>query len=108
MVSEEIAVVGKDANDLSNKVLSEYIPHKIFMSSDMGNENLPLLAGKLSKDRTLIYLCKDYSCLKPVSGVKDLLKLINNQEQKLTDNAITIHNKTLEILPRKTTFILKK
>ncbi|HMG69089.1 MAG TPA: thioredoxin domain-containing protein, partial [Chitinophagaceae bacterium] len=67
--TDEIAVVGKDPYLLAGQVLAEYIPHKVFMKSTMSNENLPLLIGKLPKDISLIYLCRAYSCLKPVSGV---------------------------------------
>jgi uncharacterized protein YyaL (SSP411 family) len=75
--TEEIAVVGKNSFSLANRVLAEYIPHKVLMISATGNEKLPLLAGKQPSDPPLIYLCKAYSCLKPVSEVSELVKLLN-------------------------------
>jgi uncharacterized protein YyaL (SSP411 family) len=75
--TEEIAVVGKNSYNVAKKLLAEYIPHKVFVVSEMARENIPLLAGKSPNDIPLIYLCKDYSCLKPVSDPTDLLKLVN-------------------------------
>jgi hypothetical protein len=75
--TDEIAVVGNDPVGLANRVLGEYIPHKVFMFSAIGNEDLPLMRGKSMGDSSLIYLCKAYSCLKPVGRVEDLLKAVN-------------------------------
>lgn len=75
--SEEIVVFGKDATKLGYQVLAEYIPHKVFIFSAIGNKKLPLLSEKLAKDIPLIYVCHSYVCLKPVSSLTELLKLIN-------------------------------
>jgi len=47
------------------------------MISSMGNEKFPLLSGKSENTIPLIYLCKAYSCLKPVSRIDDLLELLH-------------------------------
>ncbi|HEY1871321.1 MAG TPA: AGE family epimerase/isomerase, partial [Chitinophagaceae bacterium] len=75
--SEEIVIVGKDASKLAYQVLAEYIPHKVFIFSAISNKKLPLLSEKLAKDIPLIYVCRSYVCLKPVSNLTELLKLIN-------------------------------
>ncbi|HEV8507607.1 MAG TPA: thioredoxin domain-containing protein [Chitinophagaceae bacterium] len=74
---KEIVVVGGEPSTLAAQVLAEYIPHKIFLVSKTGKEQLPLLTGKTPIDKTLIYLCREYSCLKPVTEVNQLLALIN-------------------------------
>ena len=76
--TREIAVVGEKSSSLATQVLAEYIPHKVFMASEKGSGKLPLMAGKQPTDPALIYLCKAYSCLKPVSGVSELIKLVRN------------------------------
>jgi uncharacterized protein YyaL (SSP411 family) len=76
--TREIAVVGEKSFSIVKQVLAEYIPHKVFMASTTGIGNLPLLAGKQPADPPLIYLCKAYSCLKPVSRVSELIELVNN------------------------------
>jgi len=78
--TEEIAVVGENSSSLAEQILAEYIPHKVFMVSSMGNKKLPLLVGKLSNNPPFIYLCKAYSCLKPVSTLGELRMLIKKQE----------------------------
>ncbi len=73
----EIVVVGGKSSSSAKQILAEYIPHKVFMTSPTGNEELPLLAGKQPSNAPLIYLCKDYLCLKPLGEVTELFKLLN-------------------------------
>jgi uncharacterized protein len=78
---KEIVVVGGEPSTLATQVLAEYIPHKIFLVSNTGEEQLPLLTGKTPIDKPLIYLCREYSCLKPVTQVNELLALINERNK---------------------------
>ena len=74
--TKEIASeLGKILPDCFRKVLAKYIPHKIFVASETGNEQLPLLFGKTPQEEPLIYLCHGYSCLKPVYEVNQLIEL---------------------------------
>ena len=77
----EIVVVGDESGTLATQVLAEYIPHKIFLVSKTGKEQLPLLTGKTPIDKPLIYLCREYSCLKPVTEVNQLLALMNERNK---------------------------
>jgi uncharacterized protein YyaL (SSP411 family) len=79
--TKEIVVVGGEPSTLAGQVLAEYIPHKIFLVSKTGEEQLPLLTGKTPIDKPLIYLCREYSCLKPVTEVKQLLALMNERNK---------------------------
>jgi uncharacterized protein len=79
--TKEIVVVGKDSSALAGQILAEYIPHKIFLVSETGEEQLPLLTGKTPIDKPLIYLCHEYSCLKPVTEVNQLLALMNERNK---------------------------
>jgi len=74
--TKEVVVVGGEPSSLAKQVLAEYIPHKIFLVSKTGKEQLPLLTGKTPIDKPLIYLCQEYSCLKPVTDVNQLLALM--------------------------------
>ena len=58
-------------------LLAEYIPHKVFMAGNEKNDQLPLIANKPATGDTLIYLCREYSCLKPVKQVVELIELIS-------------------------------
>ncbi len=79
--TNEVVVIGGEPSALAKQVLAEYIPHKIFMVSETGKEQLPLLTGKTPIDKTLIYLCYEYSCEKPVAEVNQLLALINERNK---------------------------
>jgi len=79
--TEEVVIIGKEPSKLAKQVLEEYIPHKIFLVSKTGKEQLPLLTGKTPIEKTLIYLCHEYSCLKPVTEVNQLLALINERNK---------------------------
>jgi uncharacterized protein YyaL (SSP411 family) len=78
---KEIVVIGSESAKLAIQVLAEYIPHKIFLVSKTGKEQLPLLTGKTPIDKPLIYLCFKYSCLKPVTEVNQLLALLNERNK---------------------------
>lgn len=76
----EIAIIGKAADEMRDAVSKLYIPNKIMMSSGQGSDEYPLLKGKRAgKEEALIYLCRNYSCKKPVSGVESLLFLLNEK-----------------------------
>ncbi len=79
--TEEISVVGKNSTSLAEQILGEYFPHKVFMMSSEGDKNLPLLAGKSSNAAPLIYLCRAYSCLKPISTLGELRSLVNDRNK---------------------------
>ena len=75
----EIAIVGVKANAFLKKVNKLYIPDKLIQSSIKEVQAFPLLEGKLSDSReTFIYLCRNYTCTKPVTSVEDLVLLLKN------------------------------
>jgi uncharacterized protein YyaL (SSP411 family) len=76
--TEEICVIGENNLSLAERVLAQYIPHKVFMAPSKPNVELPLLVGKTPTNPPLIYLCRTYSCLNPVTDASQLLELINN------------------------------
>ena len=73
----EIAVTGSTFSDILPQILREYIPVKVLQSSAVPLEEFPLLQGKSFKSSSLIYVCKDYSCKKPVENVKEIKSLLN-------------------------------
>lgn len=77
MGTHEVAVVGKGAAAIHKNLLKQFIPQRVLMVSENDNNDFPLIKEKLSTNSTLIYLCKDFICLKPVSSVSDLMLLID-------------------------------
>ena len=63
--TNEIVILGKSANSAGFQFLRKFLPNKVFMTSELNNENYPLMRGKYSNESISYYLCKDYSCRKP-------------------------------------------
>lgn len=72
----EIAILGKEHKKLLEETLGLYLPHRVLMAAK-GEESYPLLTGKNSGNDTMIWLCRDYTCLRPVSTVDGLTALIH-------------------------------
>lgn len=68
----EIAVVGKMAKGLAKEILEVYLPNKVFQQSVVEREMFPLLAGKETGEKTLVFVCKEYACKLPVDNLKSL------------------------------------
>jgi hypothetical protein len=79
----EIAVVGRGAVESGKKVLMTYVPYKVYQSSESGNDRFALLRGKQSGDQISFFLCKNYSCKKPVIDATEFVQLI---EKEITTN----------------------
>lgn len=72
----EIAVLGRNAQALTAELLAMYLPNKILQQSSQPTDDWPLLAGKTAGNDTLIYVCKQYACQRPVASVKELMATI--------------------------------
>ncbi len=69
----EIAIVGKDAEKLRVELEQHFIPTKLIIGATVESK-LPLLEGKYVAGKTLIYVCKNKTCQRPVSSVEEALK----------------------------------
>lgn len=78
--SNEIAVVGKRYKDVALEIMARYLPNRIFQSSPVDNDQFPLLTGRLINDKTYVYLCRDYTCQKPVETALELAQLIETEQ----------------------------
>lgn len=67
-----IAIVGEEAQQKRITFDGEYIPNKMFVGSRKDSK-LPPLALKYVNGKTMIYVCYNKSCQKPVETVKDAL-----------------------------------
>ena len=73
----EIAIVGENAMDLVKELDKHYIPNKVVCAS-ISNSILPLLVNRYVENQTLIYVCYNKTCQKPVHIVAEALADINN------------------------------
>lgn len=80
--TNEIAIVGEEAGQLCSQVLQAYIPQRVIMSSSLVDKDYPLLAGKPAGDKTSIYLCRSYTCQRPVFSVNELMLLIDKNKNR--------------------------
>lgn len=74
----ELAVIGENTDAIHRKLLHEYIPNRVLQVSEKEDENFPLLRGKSPGEEVMIYLCRNYSCKKPVNSVELLIPLLEN------------------------------
>ncbi|PZP40822.1 MAG: hypothetical protein DI598_18995 [Pseudopedobacter saltans] len=72
---KEIAIVGSNYKLELENVNSIYLPDKLTISAEADFE-LPLLQNRYQHNKTLIYLCKDYSCQQPVESIEELQNLL--------------------------------
>lgn len=74
----EIAVVGEDFAVVRASVLEHCIPYRVMQSASRAVEAYPLLAGKPGGEKSNIYLCKDYSCQRPVNQVDSFIQILES------------------------------
>jgi len=71
----EVAIIGKNCA-LKRKELDQYYLPNVILLGGKKEGKLPLLKNKLKQDQTLIYVCKNKTCLLPVSEINSALKQI--------------------------------
>ena len=69
----EVVIVGKSVNEKLVTLYKQSPPNVIFALSDKKSD-LPLLKNRYVDDQTLIYVCKNNSCLLPTESVEEALK----------------------------------
>ena len=73
--TNEVAIMGEDAEKKNIELQKSYLPTCFFMGG-ADKEDLPLLEGKLSGNMTMIYVCTNKTCKMPVDEVGKALKQI--------------------------------
>ncbi len=74
----EIVLAGQEIEVPLSVLLKEYLPNKLVQSSKLEHD-LPLLSKKDYTKPVTIYLCKNYSCGKPVYEVLELIQSLKNR-----------------------------
>jgi hypothetical protein len=75
--THEIAIMGKNYEKLQLELFNQYLPHRVLMASGVENQQFPLLANKVSSEKPVIYLCKDFVCQQPVDSIARFMLLVN-------------------------------
>jgi len=71
----EIAVVGKNADNITQQFNQLYLPNTLVAASKTDSK-LPLLESRFSKNETLIYVCVNGTCKMPVATLSKALNLL--------------------------------
>ena len=74
----EIALIGPNFRDLHLDFLRIFTPLRVFQTASKPDNRYPLLANKPETSAPQFYLCKQYSCQKPVNEVDSLVALMKN------------------------------
>lgn len=71
----EVSVIGPQWNEVRKRT-EERLPPGVILSGGADGGTLPLLKGKYSPGKTLIYVCRDKTCLLPCTDVSSALALM--------------------------------
>ena len=72
----ELAVVGRDFRERMNEAGKWFLPFRVLVGSEKNISGIPLLEDRAKENETLVYLCKDYHCIKPVRYMEEIINLI--------------------------------
>lgn len=72
---KEIAVVGNDYKSRMQDTNRHYIPFKVMLGAATDKQGIPLLEQRERPGETLIYVCEDYHCIKPVNYIEEIINL---------------------------------
>lgn len=73
----EIAVVGKDAEQLVKQLQARHIPNALIVGS-ISESEAPLFKDRYFKDETFIYVCQNSTCKLPVGTVEEAIRQMEN------------------------------
>ena len=74
---KEVIIVGAQARALNQAIQQNYLPNTLFQISETASE-LPLLSDRFMEEETLIYVCENKVCLRPVNTVEKALQQLKN------------------------------
>ena len=78
---QEIAVLGGNAFEKAAEIQQMFLPNSVIAASKHITDELPLLAEKVAGETdALIYVCRDFTCQRPVTGVPDFRALVADNQ----------------------------
>ncbi|MEO5681261.1 MAG: thioredoxin domain-containing protein [Chitinophagaceae bacterium] len=88
--SNEVAIMGKNALTKNVLLQQSYLPASVFMGSAAA-ANLPFLEGKTLGSETLIYICKNGTCKRPVPEIAAALEELKKwQDRPLNQTGVVL------------------
>jgi uncharacterized protein YyaL (SSP411 family) len=75
--STEVVIIGADAKKIYQSIYNKVQkPNVQFVVSIGEEENIASLKDKNRQGDTLVYICKDFSCLEPLTDINQVLGVI--------------------------------
>ena len=72
----EIAIMGNNFAVMRNEFKTHFQPNAVLQSSLHENPGFPLLAGRGTNGKPQLFLCKNYTCQRPLSSVNSLVEFL--------------------------------
>ncbi len=73
----EVVFTGEKAKKNLSDFSKNYIPNKIVAGTEGPGSDLPLLQNKYVAGKSLIYVCENFTCQKPVETVEEAMRIIH-------------------------------
>jgi uncharacterized protein YyaL (SSP411 family) len=83
----EIAIVGspnsEETKNMLHAIRKRFVPNKVMLLKKAEQKNLENVAGftkdmKMIDNKTTAYICRNFVCDKPMTEIKEVLKVIAN------------------------------
>jgi hypothetical protein len=71
---KEVAILGSEVANYRKAIEKLYIPNKIIAGNSDGNVSIPLLENRYKEGKTLVYICENNTCLRPMETVEEAIK----------------------------------
>ncbi|NND86226.1 MAG: thioredoxin domain-containing protein [Nitrosopumilus sp.] len=73
----EITIINTENSEICEYLLLRYLPNSLIITIQNSNQsqklsNLPFFSGKIFSDKTVVYVCKNFSCSLPLSDIKEI------------------------------------
>ncbi|WP_126244558.1 thioredoxin domain-containing protein [Chitinophaga rhizosphaerae] len=72
----ELAVAGPEYLERMKELNAMYLPFKVMLGADNDVEDMPLLQNRRVEGKTLVYVCREYRCERPVEYISEINNLI--------------------------------
>jgi uncharacterized protein YyaL (SSP411 family) len=66
----ETVITGPDSDKEAEKIMEKYLPHTLFCRGS-GPSSIPILKNRWDPEATRIFICRDKTCLPPLSGAEE-------------------------------------
>ncbi len=72
----EVIITGKNALDYQQQLTKKYIPNTLWAGSRKPDNQIPALQHRSENGKTLIYICRNKTCKKPLNSPQEALQTL--------------------------------